>query len=264
MKKYKILVLSNLDSSTQKILKSAVSLAKMIDGQIEVFSVTKPTEIIAGDNQLSAIRTINTQHTTTGKQMKGLINPVSEEYSIDIKYSFVFGNVKNEIKSLIEERKPDIIILGKRKSSPLKLIGDNMTQFVFNTFKGAIMIAADKSTMEPNKEISFGTLNNLEPLVNLKFAEDLMANNKNSLKSFKIVKKVGDSEVMNTPANEKMVEYVFEHNDSSIKSLSNYLTKSNINLLYLNRIKPQVDNSMVSDIKNLVNNLDVNLLITAQ
>ena len=61
MKKYKILVLSNLDSSTQKILKSAVSLAKMIDGQIEVFSVTKPTEIIAGDNQLSAIRTINTQ-----------------------------------------------------------------------------------------------------------------------------------------------------------------------------------------------------------
>ena len=41
MKKYKILVLSNLDSSTQPILKSAISMANMIDGEIEVFSVTK-------------------------------------------------------------------------------------------------------------------------------------------------------------------------------------------------------------------------------
>lgn len=264
MKKYKILVLSNLDSSTQKILKSAVSLAKMIDGQIEVFSVTKPTEIIAGDNQLSAIRTINTQHTTTGNQMKSLINPISEEYGTDIKYSFVFGNVKNEIKSLIEERQPDIIILGKRKSSPLKLIGDNMTQYVFNTFKGAIMIAADKSTMEPNKEISLGTLNNLEPLVNLKFAEDLMAHTKSSLKSFKIVKKLGDSDETTKPSNKKTVEYVFEQNESSIKNLSNYLSKSNVNLLYLDRVAKKANNFMVQDISSLVNNLDVNLLLTGE
>lgn len=264
MKKYKILVLSNLDSSTQKILKSAVSLAKMIDGEIEVFSVTKPTEIIDRENQLSAIRTINNQHTTTGKKMNNLINPIAEEYGMEIKHSFVFGNVKNEINSFIEERQPDIIVLGKRKSTPLKLIGDNIIQYVFKTFKGAIMIAADKSTMEPNKEISLGTLNNLEPMVNLKFAEDLMAHSMSSLKSFKIVKKLGEFEQVNKPANQKTVEYVFEHNDSSIKSLSNYLTKSNINLLYLNRMKKQVDSLMVSDVKNLVSNLNVNLLLTAE
>jgi len=173
----------------------------------------------------------------------------------------IFGILK---AGIIEERQPDIIVLGKRKSAPFQLIGDNITQYVFNTYKGAIMIATDKNTLEPNKEIFLGLLNNLEPLVNLKFAEDLMAHTKSSLKSFKIVKKLGASEEIANPANIKTVEYVFEHNDSSIKNLSNYLTKSNINLLYLNRMKKQVDKVMVSDIKSLVNNLNVTLLVTAE
>lgn len=264
MKKYKILVLSNLDGSTQKILKSAVSLAKMINGEIEVFSVTKPTEIIDRDSQLSAMRTINNKHTATGKKMKNLITPIIKDYGINIKYSFIFGNVKNEIKNFIEERQPDIIVLGKRKSSPLQLIGDSITQYVFKIFKGAIMIAGDKNTLEPNQEISLGMLNNLEPLVNLKFAGDLLAHTKSSLKSFKIVKKLGSSEELTKPANKKTVEYVFEHNDSSIKNLSNYLTKNNINLLYLSKMKKQADNFMVSDIKSLVNNLNVTLLVTSE
>jgi hypothetical protein len=264
MKKFKILVLSNLDSSTQNVLKSAVSLAKMIQGELEVFSVTKPTAIIDRENQLSAIRTINNQHTVTGKKMNNLIDPIIKEYDITIKHSFAFGNVKNEITNLIEERQPDIIVLGKRKSAPFQLIGDSITQFIFNTFKGTIMIASDKNTLEPNKEISLGTLNNLEPLVNLKFAEDLLANTKTSLKSFKIVKKLGASEQVTEPVSQKTVEYVFEHNDSSIKNLSNYLSKSNINLLYLNRMKKQADIFMTSDIKGLVNGLNVNLLVTAE
>lgn len=266
MKKYKIIVLSNLDGSTQNLLKSAVSLAKMINGEIEMFSVTKPTEIIDRENQLSAIRTINNQHTSTGKKMKNLITPIIKDYGINIKYMFEFGNVKNEIKNFIEERQPDIIVLGKRKSALVQLIGDNITQYVFNTYKGAIMIAPDKNILEPNKEIFLGLLNNLEPLVNLKFAEDLMAHTKSSLKSFKIVRKLGASEEIAKPVNttNKTVEYVFEHSDSSIKNLSNYLTKSNINLLYLNRMKKQVDKVMVSDIKSLVNNLNVTLLVTAE
>ena len=126
------------------------------------------------------------------------------------------------------------------------------------------MIAGDKNILEPNQEISLGMLNNLEPLVNLKFAGDLMANMKSSLKSFKIVKKLGASEEMTNPVNKKTVEYVFEHNDSSIKSLSNYLTKNNIDLLYLGKMKKQADNFTVSDIKSLVNNLNVTLLVTTE
>lgn len=264
MKKNKILVLSNLDSSTENILKSAVSLAKMIDGEIEVFNVTNPTEIVDRESQLSAMRTINSAHATIGKKMKNLIAPMNKNYGLNIKHSFAFGNVKNEIKNYIDERKPDIIVLGKRKSSPLKLLGDSITQYVFKTFKGEIMIAGDNNSLEPNKEISLGMLNNITPLENLKFANDLLAHTKSSLKSFKIVKKMGAAQEMPIPANEQMVEYVFEHNDTSIKSLSNYVTKSNTNLLYLNRMKKQDDNLMVSDIKSLVKNLNVTLLVSTE
>ena len=263
MKKNKILVLSNLDSSTENILKSAVSLAKMIGGEIAVFSVTKPTEIVKRESQLSAMRTINSKHAATGKKMKNLITPITKNYDLNIKHSFAFGNVKSEIKNYIDEQKPDIIVLGKRKSSPLQLIGDGITQYVIKTFKGEIMIVGDNNSLEPNKEISLGMLNNIAPLENLKFAEDLLAHSKSSLKSFKIVKKLSAFEEHN-PVNKKTVEYVFEHNDSSIQSLSNYVTKSNTNLLYLNRMKKQDDNLMVSDIKNLVNKINVTLLVSTE
>lgn len=267
MKKYKIVVLSDLNNSAKTTIKSSVSLAKMINGDIEVFSVKKPTDIIDKENQLSAMRTINNQYTKTDKEMQNLINPIATDYGIDINYSFAFGNTKNEIKSFIEEQQPDIIVLGKRKSTPLKFIGDGITQYVFNTFKGVIMVATAKSPLEPNKEISLGMLNNLEPSVDLKFAEDLMAHALKPLKSFKIVKNSRESEEMTKPANKKIVEYVFEHNDGSMKSLSNYLTKNNIDLLYLNRMKKHADNKMnlmKSDIKSLVDNLNVTLLVTAE
>ncbi len=267
MKKYKIVVLSDLENSASIILKSTISLAKMINGEIEVFSVKKPTEIVARESQLSAMRTINNQHKTTVKKMEELIKPMAKEHGLDINYSFAFGNIKNEIKDFIEDRQPDIIVLGKRKSSPFQLIGDSVTKYVFNIFKGAIMITADKNSLEPNKEISLGMLNNAEPLGNLQFAEDLMAHSTKSLKSFKIVKKSEVSEKMTNPANSKTVEYVFQHNNGAIKSLSNYLSKSNVDLLYLNRAKKQAideENLMTADIKNLVKELNVTLLVTPE
>ncbi len=265
MKKYKIVVLSDLNSSTRTTLKSTVSLAKIVNGDIEVFSVKRPTDIVDKENQLSAIRTINSLHTKTDKKIQNLIQPISKDYEIAIKYSFAFGNIKNEISNFIKKSRPDIIVLGKRKPRPFNFIGDNITQFVLNTFKGVIMIATDKNALEPNKEISLGMLNNLEPSFNLEFAEDLMAHAQKPLKSFKIVKNSYLLKEIPQPANKKMVEYVFEHNDGTIKNLSNYLSKNNINLLYIDRAKQQTDNKtdlVMSDINNVVGKLNVTLLVT--
>lgn len=265
MKKYKILVLSDLNTNAASTIKSAVSLAKMIAGDIEVFSVKKPTDIIDKENQLSAIRTINAQQTKTVKKMQNLIDPIAAAYEVAIRHSFAFGNIKHEIKHFIENHQPDIIVIGKRKSTLFNFIGDGITPFVFNIFKGPIMIATDKKVLEPNKEISLGTLNNLDLSIDLKFAEDLMVHAQKPLKSFKIVKNSsrGASEAVMKPANKETVEYVFEHSDSSVKNLSNYLSKNNVDLLYLDRINENNDNTidlMLSDI----NKLDVNLLVSAE
>ena len=104
--KYKILMLSDLRKSTSSTLKSAISLAKIINGDIEFFCVRKPTEIIEKDNQLSAIREINKNYIATETKIKKLIKTVSDSHGVNVNYKLVYGNVKGEIDNYISEYQP--------------------------------------------------------------------------------------------------------------------------------------------------------------
>ena len=67
--KCNILVLSDIDKSANTILKNAINLAKIVDGDVNFFCVKKPTEIVEKDSQLSAMRAINEKflETDSGK-----------------------------------------------------------------------------------------------------------------------------------------------------------------------------------------------------
>jgi hypothetical protein len=267
MKKYKILVLSDLKSSAVNTLKSSVSLAKMTNGQIEFFYVKNPTDIVERENQLSAIRTINKEYINVNKKIQNLINPICDEYGIKIDYSFTFGNLKNEVNAYIKEHQPDIIVLGKRKSKSLNFVGDNMTQFVLDKHDGVIMLATNKNHLEPNHEISLGVLNSYEDLFNLDFSANLIDHIQEPLKSFKIVKNSKVLEKGKLPEDKKTVEYVFEQNDNTVKNISTYLNKNNINLLFVNRDEKNTNQDTLfikSDIDDIINNINVSLLITGR
>lgn len=264
-KKYKILVLSDLKDATNNTIKSTVSLSKMINADIQFFYVKKPTDIIEKENQLSAIRTINHEYTATKKKIQDIVNPFFETYGVPINYRFAFGNVKNEISTYIEEYQPDIIVLGKRKSKTLKFIGDNITDFVLKKHDGVIMIVANSNTLEPNKELSLGILNGIEQNLNIAFADDLMKHIKEPLKSFKIVNNTTSIKEGNTDIKRQTIEYVFEKGDNSIEYLSNYLSKKNINLLCVDRVKKnteKIENISEFEIKDVISKLNVSLLLT--
>ena len=262
--KYKILVLSDLKNSVDTMLKSTISLAKMIDGEIDFLCVKKPSEIVKKENQLSAMRAINEEHFTAKKEILNLIKPVSEAYNIKINHTLSYGNVKSEIGNYIKEHKPDIIVLGKRKSKTLKLLGDNITQFVLSNHDGTIMISTNQNALEPDKKLSLGILNDIKENFNLEFTKNLLENTQKPLKSFMLVK--NSNEKNQVSLNDKeTVEYVFEENDNAIKNISNYLSKSNINLLYIDRETKKNKNSkhvLKSDINNLISNFNVSLLLT--
>lgn len=263
----KITVLLDLNNSKDTTLKSAVSLAKIIHGEVSVFHVKKPTDIVERDNQLSAMRTINDKHTKIDKELKSITSPISKEFGIDINYSFAFGNTKNEISAYIEKSRPDIIVLGKRKSKPFNLIGDSITEFVLNVHNGVVMIASDKGYLVPNKEIALGTLNSSEPAFNLEFAEDLMKHTQKPLKSFRIIKNSASAKQLSKSTDKGTVEYVFEHNDGTVKNLSNYLSKNNIKVLSIDRTQKdpdQIQNSMMPDINSMIGKLDVTLLVSGK
>ncbi|MEX0288161.1 MAG: universal stress protein [Flavobacteriaceae bacterium] len=265
--KYKLVVLTDLNPSTKTVLKSAIGLAKMIGGEIEVFHVKKPSEIVDSENQLSAMRTINSKHRTIHKEFQSLIRPLSEEYNMKIPYSFRFGNVKHEIDDFIKEIKPDILVLGKRRSKPFTLIGDGITEYILKTFKGVVLINSDKEVLVPNKENSFGALNSPKPFSDLEFAEDLIKHTQKPLKAFKLVKNSNAVRDTSETLDVKTIDYVFEHNDSSIQNLSNYLSKNNISILTIDRAGQDPDSEqkfITPNINSVISKLETTLLISGK
>ncbi|WP_142784747.1 universal stress protein [Changchengzhania lutea] len=266
--KYKILVLSDLKNATNTTLKSSISLAKMVDGDIDFFHVKRPTDVVKKENQLSAIRTINKEHFTTDKEIKNLIDPIYKDYGIKINYKISYGNVKSEISRYIKEHKPDIIVLGKRKSKLLSFIGDNITHLILKEHKGVIMIAADKNPLEPNKEISLGILNDMNESFNLEFAEDLIHHSQTPIKSFNIIKNSNVSKPDYKAANdEKTKAFVFEHNDNAIENIDNYLSKNKVNLLYLNRTENKESEKLGlinSDLNEVISRLNISLIVAGE
>ena len=264
-KTYKILALSNLNDSTETILKSTISLAKIINGEIHLFYVKQPTELIQMENQLSAKRTINREQIVTDKKIQNIVQPFIDQYEVNIGYSFAFGNIKEEIENVINEYKPDIVVLGKRKPKSVVLFGDSIIQFVLKKHNGSIMIAADENPIEPNKHISLGFLNGLEEAFNLEFASDLLEHIQKPMKAFKLVKNTKVDNQEKLPRNEKIVEYVFEHRDGALQNVSNYLSKSKVNLLCVDRTQEQSKgktNHVITDVKEAINEFNVSVLLS--
>lgn len=256
--KYKIVLLSDLKKSTESELKSTISLLNMLDGgKITLFHVKKPTEVVGRECQLSAMRSINEEHIETNKTIENLINPIAKEYNLNINYSFAFGNVKNEIQTYINEHKPDIIVLGKRKPKTFNITGDNITDLVMKKHDGVIMIASEEHPLQPNRDFSLGILNKAENVSSINFVEDLINKSNQPLKSFKILKNTNKTSKEVPVSNKKTVEYVFENGNNALNNVSKYATKNNINLMCVDTRKQNKTN-----IKNIINNLNVSLLLT--
>lgn len=261
---YKIVVLTDLKNSSLDTIKSTVSLAKMINGEVHVFHVKKSIDLVKKESQLSAIRSINENYKATENKLKAIKKLISDEYNFSIDYSFQIGKINEEMEVYLNQMNPDIIVLGKKKKNILRLIGDNVTEFVLKKHQGAILITDENNSIQTNKELSIGLLNTLSEQVNLKFADELIEFTKSPLKSFHI------TDVNTTPTSAvkendfKTINYVFEKSDDSIKTLSKYLSKYDINLLCVDRIRNSEQKKKIttSNFKELIQELPVNLLIT--
>lgn len=265
--KYKIVVFSDLKESLNNTLKSTIGLANMINGEIELFHVKKPSEVVKTESQLSAIRTINRESIAIDRKIQSIAESFAEDFGVKISCSFAIGNLKNEIDAYIREKKPDIIVLQRKKTRVLDFLGDNITQFVHQRHPGAIFIVDDKTILEPKKELSLALLDDGEGAANIELMDNLLTHTQKPLKSFKIVKNPSNLTPSKEYRGKKTIEFVFEERDDSIKNLSNYLIINNINLLCVGRTKKNPakksnNSSINSDINAIVGNLKVPLLLT--
>jgi nucleotide-binding universal stress UspA family protein len=250
--KNKILVLSDIDSSTRGILTNALNLAKIVAGEVIFFCVKKPTDIVENESQLSAMRVINEKFLETDNQIKSTIAALSNDEKIKISHKISFGNLKDEISKQIKATKPAIIVLGKQKSKILSFLGDNIIDFVLKEFSGTVMISSDKITVEANSELSLGLLNENENLPKNELKKTIISFAIKPLKSFQISNNTKlKNEVVNS---EKIIEYIFEDGDNALKNIDNYLVKNKIQLVFVPREKNKIG--------NLANHLNCSLMLT--
>ncbi|HNQ27940.1 MAG TPA: universal stress protein, partial [Aquaticitalea sp.] len=261
---YKILVLSDLKDPLMPVLKSAISLSKMIGGNIDFFHVKKPTDIVEIDNQLTAIRGINHVHNTIDKKIRDQIRPIADEYGVAIAHHFAIGNVRDQISKAIDAFGPDIIVLGKKKRKPISIIGDSIIQFVLNKCQCAVMIADNHNVPEPNKSGSFATINKVSDTFDLEFADALMKHVQQPYRSYKLVKKHAPLNVLEDGNDGRYIDYIFEQADNSIKNMSRYLSKSNVNLLYMDRPNKKTKekpNMLEPNLIEAINDLKTSLIV---
>lgn len=262
--KYKVVVLSDLKEATENSLKSTISLVKNLGADIKFFHVKKPTDVVKRDSQLSTFRTINEQHNITTKHIENLIQSVSKTYNVNIDYSHAFGNVKNEIQDYLNEHQPDIVVLGKRKIKTMGLIGDSITKFVLKAHKGTILVVGNENALDPDIDLSIGVLNSNGLYNNESLVNDLLLQSQKPLKAFKVINQGQEKEKVEITSNNKVVEYVFERNDNTISNLSKYLLKSNVNLLYLSRVSKEKDGLKKSDLKDVIEKLEIPILLSGE
>jgi nucleotide-binding universal stress UspA family protein len=253
--KHEILVLLDLKGDIINPITTAVSLAKLIDGHIHVFYVRKPIDVIESDSQLSALRTINRSYIETSNDIKNIIASMSKDFSGSISYSHTFGNIKHSILDYLKANSPDVIILGKKKIKPFNLIRNNITDFIVKNYEGAIMIAAPENSLKPNKELSLGVLNSSDESISSDFTKNMLMQVQKPLKFLKMNRLSG--KMYSISENNKNNELIFDNRYKSMKGLSSYLTKSNINLLYVSR---SIESK--SEIKRVIKNVEVSVLIS--
>lgn len=252
-------MLTDLKKSVSTIIKSTVSLAKIIDAEIVIFCVKKPTDVVKKDNQFTAIGDINAEYTTANKKIKAIAKSISNTYNIPVNYSFTVGHLKNEIKQHIKSQQPDVVVIGKRKTKLLNLSGDNLTRFILKQHSGAVMIADQNNTILPENNLNLGVFNDIEQTQNMAFSKPLMAHTQKPIKAFKVVNSVLNK---NTTTRRDTVEFIFEQQDNTLKNISNYLLKNKVNLLFINRTKNGLKKEKQRDFNSFINQLNVSLFLS--
>lgn len=260
MKKIKILILSDINTSTEKIVQNGLNLAKILDGEIDFFCVKKPTDIVKKESQLSVMRTINEKFLEADNQIKKLITEINNDNSISIHHQVSFGNLKDEIGNRIKETKPDLIILGNKNSKILSFLGDNILELVLKEHEGTVMIASDKITLEASSELSLGLLNDANLISTNNYQNSIVSYAKKPLISFQVNSdKVTLQDKNSKPKN--IIQFVFENGDNALASMSKYMSKNNVQLLFVNR---EINKTKEVKYKfdNLANELNCSIMLT--
>ena len=256
-KQQNILVLTDLKENSKNVLKSAASMAQMIDATIELFHVKPARKVVTFENQLSAARSIKENYVAVEKQLHSLATEIKQSHNVTITCAIAFGNVKNEIKNQIEKSAPKMIVIGKKTSKKPTYFGDKIAAFVVKNFDGQVVVADHTNVITPDQTLSLGLIDVPTTSEMSEVADTFIKRAEKPLRSFIIADK-NEVALNESSAKEDVIQYVFERNDNAVKNISKYVAKSGIDMLC---IEKPVNKDGVN-FNDIVNQVGASILIS--
>jgi nucleotide-binding universal stress UspA family protein len=160
------LVLMDFSESSYIALKYAISLAKLTNGAIHVCHIGSPGEVVKTDNQAAALRAIESQNNKVADKLGAIVETIITE-DIPAMYHHAFGNIIHEFENLIEQIKPELIVVGKKKENP-KFTG-KLTRYLLDIYSGSLLIVNEENEFQKDTKIAIGcsgnTLHQYAPLL---------------------------------------------------------------------------------------------------
>ncbi|OAB80356.1 universal stress protein [Cochleicola gelatinilyticus] len=265
IKKCKVLVLLDLNDRSLNVLKSANRIAEIVDAEIEMFHVRKPTQIVKMDSNLSAVKDIKDHFVTIENELKKMGVEVFGNSNISGNHFHTFGNIKNEIEKHIRKTNPDIVVVGKKASKSPGFIGDKILPFLLKKFQGTVMVTDHDVVLNGMSKLKIGVLDNTPLESKSPYIKTLLENSEAPIHSYEISSGFKEDEDRTAQKKQEIVSYVFEKSDQSLQTISSYMNRSKINLLLVNRNSKIGSNNRdfsISKLNDLVQTMKVPVLLS--
>jgi nucleotide-binding universal stress UspA family protein len=266
---YDFLVLIDFSDASYNALKYAISLAKLIKGNIHVCHIANPSNIVKDDNQVAALRDIDSETVKIEKKIGAIVEMIITEGINAIPYCSI-GNIIYEFEELANQLKPDLIILGKKAETP-QLKG-KLTSHLMNTYEGALLIVKEGVLFNNDTKITLSCNNKTFDLYDSSLIFLLNNQTQSPLKLLNITLKRGSCDEIIVPQTWRESSYEIdqniqpEKNSTVVDSLLQHITKNDTELLCIGRGKPRnylqrILSSSPSTLVDVVNKIHTPVLI---
>ncbi|RDY61575.1 universal stress protein [Flagellimonas nanhaiensis] len=261
--KYQILVLSDLSPDSNISLLNAVELARTINASVEVLHVKAPLDVVKGDNQLSAIRTIHKDNRSTESRLRSQIEDVVAKANIAVAHKIAYGNVKSTIKNYLSEKQPDIVVLGKPQTVLGKLLDKGVTNFVLNECNVNVLISGDEIKQGGFKDLSLGFYGrSISDMNQSELLDDLNKQTTKPLRMFSVNDGQNASEENSTEGERRnIVSYVFSEGKNALEGIVSYVKKTNTELFCISSESAKGIGLMPNTTKQMVRRLNIPILV---
>lgn len=229
----KILTLIDIEAPIEAIVESTVNLARTFGAEAKFLYVTRTEDPTRTESQLSVIRRM-TERQNAMARFKILLKKIQRSETVSVDYSITKGAMKSTILAEMASYRPDMVVVGKRTPSSVRLFGRQVTELVMKHFNGPLLIAHPTKPLQIKENLSLGVLEDLQSITESDVSNALIRESKKPVKLFAIASDEEPAKVADRPSL-STVNFLFENNQNAMKNLTNYVHRNNVHLMFLGR-----------------------------